>query len=617
MKLIKNLFYVLAATLTLASCSDDMDYTPAPKENGPAVYFSSDAEDVIKIAVDATSVTIPVYRMNAGEQLTVNIDNTQPAGNLFTIPASVTFAEGSDKAEVKITFDFAEIEADEEYEITLAISDSDATTQYGAEVYTFAICYPAPYKSLGMCTFTDNIIAGYYTIPVTTWQCEIEENEMTAGLFRLKNVFTSYCPYFKEGTFAGWPDIYLYINATDPDKVIMPQQELGLDLGDGMFSVTAAAYGTYKDGIISWPVKGLAVSEAEYKEGAFFYTNGSGATRVVMPGVVLLNPEVELEGVGTFVDNEGAASYIVNVTPNEDAEGYKFAVVSGSIEFDEDAVAATAAGIIDGSVDSTEGKLSGDVASVKVPVEADGKYTVVFVPFGINEGNAVYGNAAALNFAVAVGGGEVEPDPDVDEYLGTYTLHCMNPASEEGADDSAIYWGGVSIEENTNETMVAAGYNVVVYGLLPYNYSGTNDGVPGTYDRASHTILLESFYYFGDATLSLSVGTARIVFRALAWEASQFTDEVRLKLDRETGVISFVKSFTESTAPASTNGYALYCVDATNPSSAFGNLDFFYDVTLVPAEPETASVKKMSRVATRPERVRISDNSLLRKVQLK
>lgn len=617
MKLIKNLFYVLAATLTLASCSDDMDYTPAPKETGPAVYFSSDAEEVIEIAVDATSVTIPVYRMDAAAQMTVAIDHTQPAGNLFTVPSSVTFAEGEQKADMTITFDFSKIEPDAQYVITLAISDSDATTQYGAESYTFAICYPAPYKSLGMCTFTDNILAGYYNFTITTWQCEIEENEVTAGLFRLKNVFTSTCPYWDPSQFAGWPNVYLYIDATNPDKVLMPEQELGIDLGDGMFSIKTAAYGSYKDGIISWPVKGLAVAETGYEDGSFFYTNGSGATRVVMPGVVLLTPEVELEGVGTFVDNDGAASYIVNVTPNEDAAGYKYAVVNGSIAFEEDAVAAAAAGIIGGTTESTDGSLSGTTARVSIPVEADGKFTVVFVPYGLNDGAPVYGNPAALNFAVAVGGGELEPDPDVDEYIGSYTLHCMNPAQEEGADDEAIYWPGVTITEITDESYLAAGLNVMVSGLLPYNYTGTNDGVPGTYDRASHTILLSSGYYFGDATLTLSVGTARILFRALAWEAGAFADELRLKLDSATGVISFVKSYSDSAAPASTNGYALYCVDASNPATAFGNLDFFYNVTLVPAEAETASVKKVSRVATRPARVRVSDNSLRKTVQLK
>ena len=445
MKLIKNLFYVLAATLTLASCSDDMDYTPAPKETGPAVYFSSDAEDVIEIAVDATSVTVPVYRMSGDEQLTVAVDHTQPAGNLFTVPASVTFAAGETKAEMTISFDFAKIEPDAQYVITLAISDTDATTQYGAESYTFAICYPAPYKSIGVCTFTDNILAGYYNFNIATWQCEIEENEVTAGLFRLKNVFTSTCPYWNPSQFAGWPDVYLYIDATDPTKVLIPEQELGIDLGDGMFSIKTAAYGSYKDGIISWPAKGLAVSETEYENGAFFYTNGSGATRIAMPGVVLLDPQVELEGVGTFVDNDGAASYIVNITPNEDTAGYKYAVVSGSIAFEETEVAEVAAGIIAGTTESTDGQLSGATASVRIPIEADGKYTVVFVPYGLNAGSEVYGNAAALNFGVAVGGGELEPDPDVDEYIGSYTLYCMEPAQEEGADDESISLPGVTL----------------------------------------------------------------------------------------------------------------------------------------------------------------------------
>lgn len=422
MKLIKNLFYVLAATLTLASCSDDMDYTPAPKETGPAVYFSSDAEEVIEIAVDATSVTIPVYRMDAAAQMTVAIDHTQPAGNLFTVPSSVTFAEGEQKADMTITFDFSKIEPDVQYVITLAISDSDATTQYGAESYTFAICYSAPYKSIGMCTYTDDLLESVFEFSkdgyANTWQVEIEENELTPGLFRLKNPYTtSECPYWDGGIY--WNpsvDNYLIIDATNPNEVFLPEQTFGVDfIGEyGMMKVGTSTAGKYdKDaGTITFPVKSFLLALANYKEGAYaFYGNFSGQFKVLMPGFVAVNPAVELEGVGTFVDNDGAASYIVNITPNEDVDGYKYAVVAGNISFSPAAVAEVEAGIIDGTVESVDGKAAG-VATVKLPIEADGKYTVVVVPYSANGDANIYGQASVLSFAVAIGGGELEAAPD-------------------------------------------------------------------------------------------------------------------------------------------------------------------------------------------------------------
>ncbi|MBD5224565.1 MAG: hypothetical protein HDS68_01165 [Bacteroidales bacterium] len=75
----------------LASCSDDVEYTPAEPVNTPPVYFSMNDEPQIDLEEDATYFTMKVYRQNASAAGTGNItvklsadDGTDPS-SIFTI----------------------------------------------------------------------------------------------------------------------------------------------------------------------------------------------------------------------------------------------------------------------------------------------------------------------------------------------------------------------------------------------------------------------------------------------------------------------------------------------------------------------------------------------------
>ena len=146
MKVNKYLFKAFAATMALvglASCSsDDYDMVSAP--NTKQVYFSNNVSSEILIEENQNKVEIEVLRCNTKGDLTVElgvVDTT--AANLFTIPSTVTFADGDSVAIVPVTFSFASLAADNPYAIGLELKDQ--TTPYGDASKQFIIKY-APWS---------------------------------------------------------------------------------------------------------------------------------------------------------------------------------------------------------------------------------------------------------------------------------------------------------------------------------------------------------------------------------------------------------------------------------------------------------------------------------------
>ena len=92
------------------------------------------------------------------------------------------------------------------------------------------------WTQLGTGTFCDDmfsVINGNY---LDTWDVEIEESETRPGLYRLVNPFgNGKCPYF--GNAFNGND--LVIDATDPEHVWIPLQDMGFSAGDwGTFSIS-------------------------------------------------------------------------------------------------------------------------------------------------------------------------------------------------------------------------------------------------------------------------------------------------------------------------------------------------------------------------------------------
>lgn len=106
MKKITKIIYALLgiSVLLVTSCTED----PVIREESPAegnqylVYFPTTNSTDVTVTAEATSYTYTISRSNKSGSITVPLTSASDAP--FTVPTSVTFADGSATANVTITF---------------------------------------------------------------------------------------------------------------------------------------------------------------------------------------------------------------------------------------------------------------------------------------------------------------------------------------------------------------------------------------------------------------------------------------------------------------------------------------------------------------------------------
>lgn len=76
MKINKIYFSFMAMlAMMLTACSSDDDYRWA-SVSGTEVYFSNTLESTVELSADANSFNVPLNRIDASEELTVNLNVT-------------------------------------------------------------------------------------------------------------------------------------------------------------------------------------------------------------------------------------------------------------------------------------------------------------------------------------------------------------------------------------------------------------------------------------------------------------------------------------------------------------------------------------------------------------
>lgn len=335
---------VVATVAGFASCSDDDDYVPAVMPGNAQVYFSNAQESTVNIVEDQTEFDVLVLRQDTEGELTVNIQANDPSG-IFTIPSTVTFADTEATANLHITYDFADIEGNVRYPISLKIDEKDATL-YGDASTSFVVLY-APWKSIGECKYTDGLISSLYNADPLTYLVEVEESMTQPGLYRVVNPYGADYPYNEPGDYDPDNNYYLTINATDPTKVYLEESPTGCNWGNGEFIFYSIAglrlaqgnpaaaegyYGTVKDGVITFP-KGSLLG-AMGTDG-WYTCNANGKFKLVLPGGVDGDYSVSAPLAGIIDYVGGVKKAVVEVTMGKDVKTVKVAVVPGA---DTDAV---------------------------------------------------------------------------------------------------------------------------------------------------------------------------------------------------------------------------------------------------------------------------------------
>lgn len=472
MKKFFKIFAVAAlACATFVACEQEFDsYDPAAKESTAQVYFSKDAATTVNL-LEVEAVEVPVLRAVNGAGVTANVTATVDAeyADIFTIPSSVTFGDGETSTKLVINFDADKIEYAKEYAISLQIA-ADAITDYGKDVINLVLECPAPYVSLGKGLYREDLMTTFFSVDNLEYEVEVYENLITPGYVYLKNVYTSLYPYNEPGDYVT-EDVYLAINVSNPDEVIIPRQKIGLNWGYGDVEIATSTPGTLKDGIITFPAKGLVICMPDYST-SFYYANGSGLFRVVMPGTVMTDYSLEMAYSGIRADAQNAIRPVVDVTFGADVAEIQYAVVPGNIQFDDEAIAEALAGMFDESLvsatvaavdqtDDEEELLQMELVGAET-VES-GIYTMVAVPFNA-DGEAQMADVAALAFYVNSVKTEV---PEVDFKAATMSVNDLFAMFGEESDfdnSTSMAWLAMGSNISTWKTVTAGA--AAVQGLL-------------------------------------------------------------------------------------------------------------------------------------------------------
>jgi len=180
--------------------------------------------------------------------------------------------------------------------VAVAYDEGGEAQEFGFVSFEFTPAgMESPWVSLGFCEYSDDIVAPLYGAPVPTYDVEILEHKSKPGLFRLKNAYGEDYPYNDPGDYEEG-NVFIEIDATDPDGVFIDLQSMGLDWGDGtmyIFSLAAdmmydgysyeeiqeeGVFGSYKNKIITFPTKTLLMGDND----GFYYANTGGKWKVDM-----------------------------------------------------------------------------------------------------------------------------------------------------------------------------------------------------------------------------------------------------------------------------------------------------------------------------------------------
>ena len=219
----------------------------------------------------------------------------------------------------------------------VAVSFDKAGEAMSANYLTFEFApagQPSPWQSLGMATYREDFVAGLFELENVVYEVEIQENTETPGLYRLVNPYGAAFPYNEDGDYDASKNYYVVIDAQDPAAVTIQNTNVGMNWGYGEFSVWSLAdynltqgatkeqvaeagmFGTLENGVITFPVKTLLVSMAEYQNGAIMYANTNGKFAVALPGVELPEEPTE-EGGEEGGEEEGGEESSARVRRND------------------------------------------------------------------------------------------------------------------------------------------------------------------------------------------------------------------------------------------------------------------------------------------------------------
>ncbi len=396
--------------LSLVSCNKE-EYAPgeADEKGCYGVYFPAGQGGTISLdPEEATELEFKAARTVEDGDITVPV-TVAASEDIFTV-GKIEFVDGQTETTFKVTFPKAELS--KEYSCTISLTDKKYVSSYGVNPVSidFTVSRVKWERVLGANgeeygSWRDDFICGLFnnTEYVFNDKVEVYERADKKGYYRLRNL------YNKEylSAIAPWdshdedwtPGIYNEIDATDPAKIYIPLQSIGVDFGYGTMTIgtlcpenglSMEEYGVFEDGVLTFPTKGLFVSDSE----GMSYANTAGKFAFILPGAVLKDYSVAIE-LGDADDGDQPIDFVLGT----DVTKAVYQIYDGKLD--------------DGEIYENRTALESDANAKTVDLEnpsitvsgmATGYYTIIAVSFD-KDGNP--SKNAAKTFSYIAKGEEV------------------------------------------------------------------------------------------------------------------------------------------------------------------------------------------------------------------
>ena len=341
-KIFKYSMVLAAAALVLVSCKEEETYEPGTWNANPGyqdVAFEKASFSQELDPADATVSSVVLYRNTDKGTATVPVKIIQNTDDVFVVDP-VTFADGD--STTVVTFSFNNAEVGKPYTLELFIDDPDFASNYSQNTtYTYTVTRvkwnPAGYVEVGgqrydgYAMYTDDFFTTFWSVQNLTWPTLLEERADRPGYFRMVNTYHEGFGYNDPGDWDDTTDHYIFIDATNPDKVYIPElcyigvnwgygdigfySIAGLRLAQGRPSDAEDYYGTYKNGAITFPESSLLIGMSEYNDFGLYQANTNSAFKLVIdPSLDLYQVDIEEDYdyedmyEGAFTSNQLGAS---------------------------------------------------------------------------------------------------------------------------------------------------------------------------------------------------------------------------------------------------------------------------------------------------------------------